>query len=253
MASFATAADGLRRDASRGAPIKRTGHANQDRSPRCLKPGDTPSTANSRPKTNVRRSRPDATLTVPDGFTVNVFAEGLGNARNMIVAANGDVLLAESELAGKITLLRDSRRRRQSRNVVTFAERFPTIPYGIAFAQRTRFMSAIMDGVWRFPYTPGDTKARAKQTRITPDGAFGVPAATGRATSISAGRQEDLCRDRLGRQSQRRPRAARHHPGARPRRRRRQGHQPAHLRQRPAQSRRHRVLSRHQRSLRGGE
>ena len=47
-------------------------------------------------------------LTVPQGFTVNVFADKLQFARFMALAPNGDVLLAEPVRgAGTITVLRD--------------------------------------------------------------------------------------------------------------------------------------------------
>lgn len=48
----------------------------------------------------------DARLSVPTGFSVNVFAEGLANPRHMALAPNGDVFVAESR-AGEIVLLRD--------------------------------------------------------------------------------------------------------------------------------------------------
>ena len=50
-----------------------------------------------------------AALHVPDGFTINVFAEGLRHARKMALAPNGDVFLAEGN-GGQITVLRDADR-----------------------------------------------------------------------------------------------------------------------------------------------
>src|SRR2546425_7329069 len=48
-------------------------------------------------------------LTVPPGFTVNVFAANLQLPRFMALAPNGDVFLAEPfRGAGKITILRDA-------------------------------------------------------------------------------------------------------------------------------------------------
>ena len=56
----------------------------------------------------VRIARPEgATLNVPPGFHVNLFADGLDHPRRMAVAPNGDVFLAQSS-EGRITLLRDS-------------------------------------------------------------------------------------------------------------------------------------------------
>ena len=132
------------------------------------KPGDTPSKANNSRKI----PKPaNATLTVPVGFQVNIFAEGLTHARNMLVASNGDVLLAEQS-AGKVTLLRDADGDGKAESITTFADGFKTA-YGLAIAQGALYVGDA-DGVWRIPYTPGDTKAREKQVLVTPDGAFGA-------------------------------------------------------------------------------
>jgi glucose/arabinose dehydrogenase len=48
-----------------------------------------------------------AQLRRPAGFRVGVFAEGLENPRGLVVAANGDVYVAERD-AGRVRLLRDS-------------------------------------------------------------------------------------------------------------------------------------------------
>src|SRR5437762_6720754 len=50
------------------------------------------------------------TLTVPAGFTVNLFADDLPMAHVMALAPNGDVFLSEpvSRTAGRITILRDA-------------------------------------------------------------------------------------------------------------------------------------------------
>lgn len=129
-------------------------------------PYDTPSRA------NVSRNIPrDGKLpSVPAGFRVNVFAEGLDHARNLFIAENGDVLLAEQR-PGKITILRDADGDGRAELVDTFADGFSTV-YGMAANADTLFVADV-EGIWRIPYTPGDVKARARQTRITPEGAFG--------------------------------------------------------------------------------
>ncbi len=130
-------------------------------------PGATPS------KSNGSRTIPKpakATLSVPAGFTVNVFAEGLTNARNMIVASNGDVLLAEQN-TGKITLLRDADGDGKAELVTTFAGGF-SIAYGLAIGKDALYVGD-SEGAWRIPYKAGDTKATAPQVMITPAGAFG--------------------------------------------------------------------------------
>ena len=45
-------------------------------------------------------------LSVPPGFEVNLFADGLSDPRRMVVAPNGDVFVAESR-SGAIVVLRD--------------------------------------------------------------------------------------------------------------------------------------------------
>src|SRR5690349_8596245 len=52
---------------------------------------------------------PGASLLVPRGFAISVFAEGLDDPRHMIAATNGDVLVSEPG-AGKITMLRGGKR-----------------------------------------------------------------------------------------------------------------------------------------------
>ena len=44
----------------------------------------------------------------PKGFTVSIFADHLDNARGLLAAPNGDVFVSE-RIAGKITLLRDTK------------------------------------------------------------------------------------------------------------------------------------------------
>lgn len=133
------------------------------------KPGDTPSKANP----SQRISKPaNARPTVPAGFSVNAFAEGLSHARNMAVAPNGDVLLVESN-AGKITLLRDADGDGKAEKVSTFADGFRS-PYGIALGKDALYLGDL-NGAWRIPYTAGDVAARAKPAMITAEGAFGAP------------------------------------------------------------------------------
>lgn len=137
--------------------------------PSLAKPQDTPSSGN--PSKTISKPA-GATLNVPAGFAVNVFAENMTQPRNMHIASNGDVLLAETR-GGKVTLMRDSKNAGKADMIETFADGF-RIPYGLAITKDVLYVGD-QDGVWRIPYTPGDTKAREKQVRITPEGAFGSP------------------------------------------------------------------------------
>ncbi len=132
------------------------------------KPNDTPSKANG--SRNIPRPG-NAMPQVPPGFTVDIFAEGLASPRNLLVAPNGDVLVAEQG-AGRITLLRDADGDYKAEVVSTFTSGF-RIPFGLDFAKGALYV-ADSAGVWRIPYAPGDTKATGKEVMVTPEGAFGV-------------------------------------------------------------------------------
>src|SRR2546429_9886352 len=67
------------------------------------KPFSTKSAGNGPDQT----SRPDGFLpTVPDGFHVNVYAEGFKAPRLLAIASNGDLFVADSG-AGRVEILRD--------------------------------------------------------------------------------------------------------------------------------------------------
>lgn len=126
-------------------------------------------------KANPPRTVPkpaDAKPTVPAGFTVNAYAENLGNARNVVVAANGDVFVV-LQRDGKVQLLRDDGGGK-GKVISTFAEGFNG-PYGFAFAKGSVLVGDL-DGIWKIPYAAGDTTAKAKQVRLTKEGALGDPA-----------------------------------------------------------------------------
>lgn len=130
-------------------------------------PYATPSVAN--PPDIVRRPA-GATLRVPAGFRADLFAEGLGNARNLAVAPNGDVFLAE--LAdGRVTILRDAAGTGRASQREVFVDGL-VMPYGIAFREGAVYI-ADLAAVWRYPYRPGDTKPAGPRVEVTPDGALG--------------------------------------------------------------------------------
>lgn len=116
----------------------------------------------------------DATLKVPPGFVVNVFADNLGNARNVRVAPNGDVFLVASG-DNKILIMHDGGG--TAKAVTIFADGF-NAPYGLAFINNA-ILVGDLDGVWKLPYTPGDAHARDRQVRITPVGALSDPGGHG--------------------------------------------------------------------------
>jgi glucose/arabinose dehydrogenase len=104
-------------------------------------------------------------LTVPAGFTVNVFADGLQFARFMALAPNGDVFLAEPvRSAGKITILRDGDGDGVAETRETFAAGLNR-PFGLAFWKNYLYVGN-NDSVVRFAYERGQTKAAGEPERI---------------------------------------------------------------------------------------
>ena len=103
-----------------------------------------------------------ATLNVPPGFVVNVFAEGLTGPRQMVLTPEGEVLVAESS-AGRLTVLTDANRdgAAEGRRVVAEGLRRP---FGLAFAGSTLFVGNT-DGVVRFDWTRD--RLAGTGTRIT--------------------------------------------------------------------------------------
>jgi glucose/arabinose dehydrogenase len=130
-------------------------------------PYATPSSGNS--PSRVQRPA-DATLSVPAGFKVNIFADRLEQARWMTVAPNGDLLLAEPR-GGKITLLRDSDKDGRADVVTTFADGFER-PHGLAVHGSYLYVGDVNE-VYRLPYKPGDTKAAGRRELVGSEGALG--------------------------------------------------------------------------------
>jgi len=110
--------------------------------------------------------------TVPSGFKVVLFAEGLSHARNMLVAANGDVFVAEPR-ASKVTLLRDNDGDGRAEVMATFIDNLNR-PHGLAFTDGFILIGA-MDGLWKIPYVPGDLKAQGRGVNLVPNGTMGPP------------------------------------------------------------------------------
>ena len=133
---------------------------------RLIKPGDmpapwaTPSTANV---SRVVPRPPSATLEVPEGFTVALFADGLVNPRIIRVAPNGDVFVAETRM-NRVRVLRSGDRDPRPTVNETYAADLDR-PFGIAFYPQDdpRWVYiANTDSVVRFPYRSGDLKAEGK-------------------------------------------------------------------------------------------
>jgi glucose/arabinose dehydrogenase len=110
------------------------------------------------------------TLHLPDGFHWNAFATSVTNARWLATAPNGDVFVAMSG-PGRVGLLRDADGDGVAEAKSVFAEGFDR-PHGLALRPGYLYVADV-ERVWRIPYEPGDTVARAPAEAVTPDGALG--------------------------------------------------------------------------------
>src|SRR5580704_15863154 len=125
------------------------------------KPGTTASVANA---SRVVRRPPSATLQVPAGFKIELFAEGLSGPRQMRVAPNGDIFIAETG-PGRIRVLRAADGSAKPSADQIYAGGLHQ-PFGIAFfpnGENPQWVYvADTDRVVRFPYRNGDLKPTDK-------------------------------------------------------------------------------------------
>lgn len=105
-----------------------------------------------------------AKLNVPQGFKVNVYAEGdFSNPRWMTLAPNGDVFVSDAG-ANKIIILRDKNGDGAVDERYTFTENLSQ-PFGMAF-NGDYFYVANTDSVVRFKYKTGQTKAESDPEKL---------------------------------------------------------------------------------------
>jgi glucose/arabinose dehydrogenase len=120
--------------------------------------GATPSAANF---PRVAPRPPSAVPQVPAGFKIELFAEGLSGPRQMRVAPNGDIFVAETR-AGKVRVLRAADGNSKPSTNEIYASGLGE-PFGIAFfpnGDNPQWVYVANTGsVVRFPYKNGDTKA----------------------------------------------------------------------------------------------
>jgi hypothetical protein len=105
---------------------------------------------------------PGASLSVPAGFTVQLFASGLSGPRLLRTAPNGDVFIAETG-KGRIRVLRAADGASEPDQMAIFANGLRG-PFGIAFyplGPDPRWVYVgNLNSVVRFPYRSGDLIAR---------------------------------------------------------------------------------------------
>ncbi len=113
---------------------------------------------------------PGAGLSVPDGFSVNIFAEGLSHARWLTVADDGTVFVAESR-AGIVTMLRDLDRDGVADSRSVFASGL-SFPHGLALRDGFLYVADV-NRVRRFGYSLMRDEPTAPAEPVTVSGAFG--------------------------------------------------------------------------------
>jgi glucose/arabinose dehydrogenase len=125
------------------------------------KPGTTASVANF---PHIIQREPTAVPRAPAGFKVELFAEGLSGPRELRVAPNGDIFIAETH-AGKVRVLRAADGDSKPTANEIFASGLNQ-PFGIAFFPSGKdpqwVYVANTDGVVRFRYASGNLKASGK-------------------------------------------------------------------------------------------
>jgi glucose/arabinose dehydrogenase len=134
------------------------------------RPGASPSVANF---SRVVARPAGAAPLVPEGFKIELLAEGLSGPRILRVAPNGDIFVAEME-AGSIRVLRADGAKVVSDE--TYAAGLKR-PFGLAFfpsGDNPQWLYvASAASVVRFPYRAGDLKASAKPETVVANLAHG--------------------------------------------------------------------------------
>ncbi len=107
-------------------------------------------------------------LNVPEGFTVNVFAEGLDQPRWLALMPDGDVLVTETR-QNRIRRLVDADGDGVAETQETFAsaQNGLNIPFGMAFSEDAFFLGNT-DEVVRFPFTAGQTALEGTGVQVMP-------------------------------------------------------------------------------------
>ncbi len=105
-----------------------------------------------------------ATLNLPKGFQINIFAEGgFKQPRWLALAPNGDVFLADAQ-ANTIYVLRDTNQDGVADERFTFSDKLDQ-PFGMAF-HKNWFYVANTSAVVRFSYKSGQTNAEGEPERL---------------------------------------------------------------------------------------
>src|SRR5690606_3906556 len=173
-----------------------------DPSPICVRIEDLPppgASADAGKSPEVVPQPEGATLQVPEGFAVQLFAEGLVEPRWLALDPQGDVLVTETR-DNRITRLIDADGDgvAEAREVFASEANGLDIPFGMAFAQHegtTRFFLGNHDEVRSYPYAgSGPLEGQGERIARLPGGGYRqhwtrnvVVAPTGDALFVSIG------------------------------------------------------------------
>jgi glucose/arabinose dehydrogenase len=115
----------------------------------------------------------DVSLTLPPGFSIALFADGIAKPRVAVEAPNGDIFI--SDPSGVVFALHDA----NGNHTIDEGERSEFAkglkqPFGLAFYKDSLYV-ADTDAVLRFAYKPGQLAAAGEPTKITdlPNGPTG--------------------------------------------------------------------------------
>jgi glucose/arabinose dehydrogenase len=111
-----------------------------------------------------------AQLRVPSGFKIEEYASGFSYPRYLLTAPDGDLFVTESN-ENSVKVLRDTNGDGKPDFTETFADSGMNKPFGIAFyppgAEPQFLYVANTNGIVRFPYRNGDTKARGPVEKLS--------------------------------------------------------------------------------------
>lgn len=109
----------------------------------------------------------EPTLRVPEGFTVNLYADNLQKPRWMALTPEGDVLVVESR-ANRIYRLKDADKdgAAESREVFADEGNNLNLPFGMAFSDSAFFVGNT-NGVRSYSYTKGQKRLEGKGNEVT--------------------------------------------------------------------------------------
>lgn len=113
----------------------------------------------------------DARLDLPPGFRAELVKSGMEGPRDMALAPNGDIFIADS-VANQIVVLRMKEGSATPEEDSLFASEGLNQPYGIAFypADDPQWVYVgNADGIVRFPYRSGDLKASGAAEPVVGD------------------------------------------------------------------------------------